>query len=181
MRFVHRSARACPSRSLDEKERPVPREVLIDRGVAGDRPPPYGVWGCASLIVARGPVPRDLSISPSVAGDRPPPYGVWGCSPRPVARGPVPRDLSIETNLRCLEGLRLPGYGYFIFNLFRNSASNHLNREFKGANFVPAFKPVLIPERRGQTPASTKGTHRFPTFNHRLDVTRGKPVPHHRG
>ena len=61
------TARDRPSRSLD-------------RGMAGDRPPPYDVWRRASLTVARGPVPRDPPIKqtrrrtgprPTVLGDAP--------------------------------------------------------------------------------------------------------------
>ena len=67
---------------------PVPREsdLLSNRGMAGDRPPPYGPLSRHSMagdnppligiIVVRGPVPRepDSLSRHSMAGDRPPPY-----------------------------------------------------------------------------------------------------------
>ena len=83
-RFNHRSAGACPPRSLD----------LCS--MARDRPSPYGVRH-PFFTVARGPVPRDRSVDRSMARDRPSPYGKGGAfceedDPPTVARGPVPRE-----------------------------------------------------------------------------------------
>ena len=53
---------------------PVPR----DRGLARDRPSPYGErW--RFFFVVRGPVPRECPRSRTMARDRPSPYGkTWG-------------------------------------------------------------------------------------------------------
>ena len=80
----HRSARACPSRSLDCAN------ATMDRGMARDRPSPYGEGG-RFFTVARGPVPREKT-------------------PRnPVARGPVPRDRWIARVLRWTQAWRGTG------------------------------------------------------------------------
>ena len=55
-----RSAGACPPRSFDLRENRPPAKAVFrfDRGMARDRPSPYGKLH-AFLTVARGPVPRD--------------------------------------------------------------------------------------------------------------------------
>ena len=58
----YRSARACPSRTLDGPER------------GGGQAPALRWDGTIFYSVARGPVPRECSMAPGMAGDRPPPY-----------------------------------------------------------------------------------------------------------
>ena len=72
---------------------PGPRE----RGMARDRPSPYGKGRRFPRNVARGPVPRECWRTRTMARDRPSPYGEGGGFSPHVARGPVPRDLSTCT------------------------------------------------------------------------------------
>ena len=61
-----------------------PRAFSLDRSMAGDRPPPYGMREVSASTVARGPVPRDRSISKSVflrpqhGGGQAPALRYWG-------------------------------------------------------------------------------------------------------
>ena len=95
-RSHHRSARACPSRTLGSPEHgggqaphygnkahlcssgsPDPDPIAIWRSqtTEGKRGGPVPREHAFPITVARGPVPREPSIVPGMAGDRPPPYG----------------------------------------------------------------------------------------------------------
>ena len=70
-----------------------PREFLVDRSMARDRPSPYGEGGRFStknppVTVARGPVPRERWNARTMARDRPSPYGEGQALFFIVARGP---------------------------------------------------------------------------------------------
>ena len=69
-RFFHRSAGACPPRTLER----------ADDGEG---------QGAVFFTVARGPVPREFSVDRSMARDRPSPYGDREAHPGP--------DTEIET------------------------------------------------------------------------------------
>ena len=91
--FRARSAGACPPRSVNLREnRPPPKAVSrVDRGMARDRPSPYGETEAALHTVARGPVPRDRSTRAKIV-HRPRPFLVsieaWrGTGPRPTVCG----------------------------------------------------------------------------------------------
>ena len=110
-----RSAGACPPRALEcaKTQRP-PTSFPSDRGMARDRPSPYGERETALHTVARGPsdaIRASERVSPAIARparkpnanqcrfldrgmarDRPSPYGETETALQTVARGPVPRE-----------------------------------------------------------------------------------------
>ena len=67
-RLTYRSAGACPPRSPDPREKRTPAKAVSrsDRGMARDRPSPYGMRH-VFFTVARGPVPRDRSIREKIS------------------------------------------------------------------------------------------------------------------
>ena len=107
-----RSAGACPPRAFDLRENRTPTKAVsrADRGMARDRPSPYGETETALHTVARGPSPAIRAgerVSPAsarptqkthanqsrfpdrgTARDRPSPYGGREAALKTVARGP---------------------------------------------------------------------------------------------
>ena len=181
-----RSARACPSRSLDlpgaRSARACPSRGL-DRSVHGGGQAP-------ALRCMKGlRLNRSARACPSRSLDLRVARSARACPSRSLDRpmhggGQAPA-------LRCMKGLlanprprrkRNTQYGYFIFNLFNSSASNHLNREFRGRISSHSFKPVLITVARGSVrrehqetychnrsaretcPSRCQGITRFPMF-----------------
>ena len=67
---------------------------IVTMGIAGDRPPRYGLPGRRPVTVGLGPVPRHRPRAPTFAGDRPPRDGLQGRFPVTVGLGPVPRHRS---------------------------------------------------------------------------------------